>query len=105
MEDVKKLYVYILRCIDGTFYVGVTNDVDRRFWEHEHDDDRAHYTYARRPLRLVSVSEFDSPSDAIAFEKRLKGWTHRKKRAFVEGHWNDLRRYSRGGSTTRDDDG
>ena len=99
----KTLYVYVLRCFDGTFYIGVTNDVDRRLWEHENGESRRHYTYARRPLRLIHVSEFASPNEAIAFEKRLKGWTHRKKRAFVEGKWGALKRFSRTGSTTHHD--
>lgn len=66
-------YVYMLRCCDGTFYVGVTNDVSRRFAEHVDGDDPASYTYARRPLGLIYVGEFQRPDDAIAFEKRLKG--------------------------------
>jgi putative endonuclease len=74
----------MLRCFDGTFYVGVTNDVDRRFGEHSIGTDKESYTYFRRPLRLVYVGEFQRPNEAIAFEKKLKGWTHAKKRAFAE---------------------
>ena len=58
-------YVHMLRCFDGTFYVGVTNDVDRRYYEHCYGDNKDSYTHSRRPLR--------------AFEKKLKSWTHAKK--------------------------
>lgn len=92
----KTYYVYVLRCIDGTFYTGVTNDVDRRVGEHHDGRDRFCYTYMRRPLRLVHVSEFAWIDQAIAFEKQFKGWSHRKKRCFVEGNWDDLRRFAKG---------
>jgi putative endonuclease len=88
-------YVYMLRCIDGTFYTGVTNDIERRFGEHCVGHDPGSYTFTRRPLRLVYAGEFDRIADAIAFEKRLKGWTHAKKRAFAERDWPLLRRFAR----------
>jgi len=89
-------YVYMLRCFDGTFYTGVTNDVDRRFDEHSNGIDRHCYTYTRRPLRLVYAEEFSQVVDAIAWEKRLKVWTHKKKRAFAEQDWPLLKRLSAG---------
>jgi putative endonuclease len=89
-------YVYILRCFDGSFYVGVTNNIDRRFAEHNDGLNPTCYTYLRRPLILAHVSEFSSPSDAIDFEKRLKRWSHRKKRAFADGDWQALKAYFRG---------
>jgi putative endonuclease len=74
----------MLRCFDGSFYVGVTNDVDRRYYEHCHGDKKESYTYSRRPWRLVYVGECDSIHDAISFEKKLKNWRHAKKRTFAE---------------------
>jgi len=81
---VRTYYVYMLRCFDGTFYVGVTNDVDRRFYDHCYGDNNGSYTHSRRPFRLVYVGEFQTPQEAIAFEKKLKSWTHAKKRTFAE---------------------
>ena len=78
-------YVYMLRCIDGTFNTGVTNDVDRRFREHCDGLHEQSYTYTRRPLKLVYTGEFQWITDAIAFEKEIKRWSHRKKRIFAEG--------------------
>jgi putative endonuclease len=71
-------YVYMLRCFDGTFYTGVTNDVVRRY------------------ERLAYAAEFPQVHDAIAWEKRLKVWTHKKKRAFAEQDWPLLKRLSAG---------
>jgi putative endonuclease len=93
---VKIYYVYVLRCFDGTFYTGVTNDIDRRFGEHCAGLDPACYTFQRRPLKLVHVSEFAWIDQALAFEKKLKAWSHRKKRAFVENDFASIKRYARG---------
>ena len=54
----KRYFVYMLQCFDGTFYVGVTNDVTRRFAEHEYGLNDKCYTHMRRPLRLVYAGEF-----------------------------------------------
>jgi len=94
-HEMKLYYVYAIRCFDGTFYVGVTNDVDRRFWEHQHEVHPNAYTHGRGPLILEHISEFDQILDAIAFEKKFKGWSHRKKRAFIEADYEAMRRYGR----------
>ncbi len=89
-------YVYLLRCFDGTFYTGMTNDIVRRYDEHCAGRDPTTYTASRRPLRLVYVGEFEHVDDAIAFEKQLKGWSHKKKRAFADHDWPLVRRLSAG---------
>jgi len=98
---VKRYFVYFLRCVDGTFYVGITNDIERRLGEHRFGIDPECYTFWRRPLVLVHVSEFAWIDQAIAFEKKAKAWSHRKKRAFVEGKWEEMRRFSRGRDRSR----
>lgn len=62
------MYVYMLRCKDGTYYTGVTNSVDRRLKEHELGVDVKAYTFNRRPV-VVYHQIFDSPLAAIEFEK------------------------------------
>ena len=89
-------YVYMLRCFDGTFYTGVTNDFDRRFYEHSNGTDEGCYTFTRRPLRVEYVGEFERILDAIDFEKKIKSWSHKKKRAFAGEQWENFRKYSRG---------
>ena len=82
--------VYILECSDGSYYTGVTNDVDRRFGEHQSGFDTSSYTYSRRPVKLVYAQFFDSPSAAIEFEKRVKGWSRAKKEALINEEFHRL---------------
>jgi putative endonuclease len=96
MNGMRVYYVYMLRCIDGTFYVGMTNDITRRYDEHCAGRHQTCYTHTRRPLRLVYAGEFDRVDEAIAFEKRLKGWSHKKKRAFADQDWPLLKRLAAG---------
>lgn len=76
----KAYYVYILKCSDNSYYTGVTNDYERRLYEHNAGIDRKSYTFRRRPLQLVYVTEFRDVEEAIAFEKKVKGWSRKKKR-------------------------
>ncbi len=82
----KEYWVYILECSDGTYYVGVTSDLDARLHQHIIGFSRKAYTYTRRPVKLVWAQSFDHPSDAIAAEKKLKRWSHGKKRGLIEGN-------------------
>jgi putative endonuclease len=104
----KTYWVYMLLCVDGTYYVGVTNDLDRRLWEHNEGIHRRAYTHDRRPLILAHCSAFGDIGEAIAWEKRLKSWSHAKKGALARNDWPALReivrferrrRASRGPST------
>lgn len=83
----KTLYVYILECSDDSLYVGVTNNVGRRFIEHISGLHEDSYTFNRRPLKLVYCKQFSSPLEAIEYEKQLKGWSRAKKVALIN---NDL---------------
>lgn len=78
-------FVYILRCADGKYYVGVTNDVDRRFAEHQEGLDPGSFTHGRRPVELVLVEWFHDIRQAIEREKQLKGWSRKKKEALIAG--------------------
>jgi putative endonuclease len=93
---VRVYYVYMLRCFDGTFYTGVTNDIARRFAEHCDGYSPTGYTHTRRPVLLVYAGEFPRPDEAIAFEKQLKRWSHKKKRAFADHDWPLLKRLAIG---------
>jgi putative endonuclease len=86
----KTYYVYMLLCADKSFYVGITNDLERRLDEHLFGFDQACYTFTRRPLALVHSSDFRNVDDAIAWEKQLKGWSRAKKTALIEGDWGRI---------------
>ncbi len=102
----KTYYVYMLRCIDGTFYTGFTSDIEQRYAQHCAGEYKTCYTFMRRPLIPVYVGEFQTPDEAIAFEKRLKKWSHKKKRAFAERDWPLLKLLAnpRAGARISDDD-
>ena len=74
-------YVYILECIDGSLYTGATNNLDRRFKEHQKKT--AHYTSYNPPKSIVYTEQFSTRSEALKREAQLKDWTRRKKLALI----------------------
>ncbi len=77
-------FVYILRCADGSLYVGHTSSVEERV--NLHNDGRAAmWTACRRPITLVYQERHQSESTAIAREPQIKRWTHAKKLALIKG--------------------
>jgi len=89
-------FVYMLRCSDGSFYIGSAtgDDLSRRIDQHQSGAFRG-YTYARRPVELVWSEHFDQITDAIALERQLKGWTRAKKLALLRADWSGLSELSR----------
>ncbi|SHF32100.1 GIY-YIG nuclease family protein [Chryseobacterium takakiae] len=83
-------FVYILHCSDNNYYTGVTENVYKRFDEHQDGKYFGSYTYSRRPLQLVYFNQFTDVEQAIAFEKRIKKWSQAKKLALIEGRYEDL---------------
>ena len=83
-------FIYILRCSDGKYYVGSTRgSLERRVAEHNAGTFRG-FTSRRRPVELVFSEEFDRIADAIAAERRLKGWSRAKKEAYIRGDMGTL---------------
>lgn len=74
-----QFYVYILHCGDNSYYVGVTNNIERRETEHIEGYNETSYTHSRQPVKLVYVEQFQYINDAIKREKQIKGWTRSKK--------------------------
>jgi len=87
----KLYYVYILKCVDGKYYTGVTNDLDRRINEHQSGFDKTAYTYTRRPIKLVFHTYFKDVKQAISFEKQVKKWSRKKKEAIIKDEWESLK--------------
>jgi putative endonuclease len=80
--------VYILKCADGSYYTGSAADLSNRLWEHESGALSSAYTYSRRPVKLVWVSaEVARYSDALRFERQIKGWSRTKKEALIRGSY------------------
>lgn len=84
----KLYYVYILKCSDSSYYIGVTNNIERRLSEHNLGLIKNSYTSTRLPVELVFNAEFNDIRHAIAFEKQIKGWSRAKKEALIKGDWD-----------------
>ena len=91
----KFYYVYILECSDKSFYIGVSSNLERRMQEHNEGIKKDAYTFSRRPVVLKWMEMFTSPEQAIAIEKKLKGWSRRKKIALINEDWDKLIAYSK----------
>lgn len=83
-------YVYILLCSDGTYYTGVTNNLERRILEHKSGYNKDSYTSNRLPVELKFQTPFHDITQAISFEKKIKKWSKAKKEALISGTWDEL---------------
>ena len=88
-------YVYILLCADGSYYTGLTNNMDKRMAEHNEGAFEACYTFSRRPLVLKYFDYFQDVNAAILKEKQIKGWTRKKKEALINGDFDELVRLAK----------
>ncbi|WP_288459147.1 GIY-YIG nuclease family protein [uncultured Sphingomonas sp.] len=82
-------YAYLLRCSDGSFYVGHTDDLDRRIAQH-HAGEIPGYAHDRRPVDLAWSQDFSTRDEALAAERQIKGWSRAKKAALIAGDWTAL---------------
>ena len=70
-------FVYVLESLKGRLYIGHTNDLARRFGQHNHPEGIGHlgkYAHKNGPWRLLGYETFESRSDAMRREKQLKSW-------------------------------
>jgi putative endonuclease len=88
-------YMYMLQCSDGGFYVGHTDNLEYRIAQHDNGSFVTCYTFARRPVHLVYSQGFASREDALAMERRVKGWSRAKKSTLIKGDWAEISRLSR----------
>jgi putative endonuclease len=83
-------YLYILLCADGKYYVGTTRK-SREEWLSEHNAGlHRGFTAVRRPVTMIFAQHFETITDAIAAERQVKGRSHAKKEAMINGEWNRL---------------
>jgi putative endonuclease len=86
----KTYYIYILKCFDGLLYTGFTNNIERRFNEHQSGLNKSCFTYKRRPLELIFHQVFNDVEQAIYFEKKIKKWSANKKLALANDDFDML---------------
>lgn len=88
-------WMYILRCSDGSFYIGHTDDLERRLGEH-HAGRFQCYTQSRLPVALVHSQTFGTREEALAAERQVRGWSRAKKQALIDGDWTRVSELARG---------
>jgi putative endonuclease len=88
-------YVYILQCADGSYYVGFTECLEARVYEHNNGTLGACHTFLRRPVTLVYDESYTKQADAIKRERQLKNWSHVKKTALIAGDIAELKAASK----------
>ncbi len=87
-------WVYLLRCSNGSYYVGHTDDVARRLEEHSAGKGAEH-TRKYRPVHVVYTEPFDSECDAIRRELQIKRWSRSKKAALAAGELQTLKQLAK----------
>jgi predicted GIY-YIG superfamily endonuclease len=76
-------YLYILRCNDKSYYIGHTDELEKRFAEHQSGAFEC-YTSTRRPLKLVYSELFQTRDEAWLAEQKIKGWSRKKKEILIK---------------------
>ena len=94
-------WTYILRCCDGSFYVGSAHHLENRLSQHDAGVVTG-YTATRRPFELVWAHESERIDDAWGLERQIKGWSRAKRIALIEGRFADLPALSRSRSRRQD---
>ena len=82
-------HVYMLRCSDGSYYGGHTNDLEHRLAAHERRAIEG-YTLSRHPVELVFSDQFSTRQEAFHRERQIKGWSWANKEALIKGGWDGL---------------
>ncbi len=82
-------HCYMLRCDDGSYYVGHTDNLEQRIPQHEQGA-LPGYTATRLPVRLVWSQEFGTRDEALGAERQIKGWSRKKKEALIAGDFEAL---------------
>jgi putative endonuclease len=84
-----RAWLYVLKCADGSYYTGSTNNLPLRFAQHQAGEGCA-YTRRRLPVELVYTHEFSSEHEAFLRERQVKGWSRAKKEALIRSDFEAL---------------
>ena len=85
----RPFFAYMLQCADGSYYVGHTDDLEKRLLEHQ-EGGRCAHTETRRPVQLFWSQEFSTREEALAAELRIKNWSRAKKQALASSDFAGL---------------
>ena len=87
-------WAYMLHCNGGAFYMGQTDDLERRIAQHEAGAIPG-FTRDHLPVKFVWCQEFGTREEAKAAELRIKGWSRAKKMALIRSDWSEISRLSK----------
>ena len=87
-------WAYVLRCADGRYYTGHTDNLEYRIAQHEAGG-YCNFTSGRRPVSLFWSQEFSTHVEALEAERRIKPWSRAKKEALAREDWAALSYYAR----------
>lgn len=76
-------FVYLLQCADSSIYTGITNDLKRRFKQHQNKKGGA-YTLSHTAEKIVYTEKFRTRGDALKREAEIKGWKRQKKLNLIQ---------------------
>jgi predicted GIY-YIG superfamily endonuclease/proteasome lid subunit RPN8/RPN11 len=82
-------WTYMLHCRGGVFYIGHTDDLDRRVGDHKSGLVQG-FTSDLLPVELVWAQDFLTRIEALEAERRIKGWSRAKKLALIRGDWEEI---------------
>jgi len=88
-------FVYMLLCADKSYYIGHTNNIEKRICEHENGTYPCCYTKSRLPVKIVFIQGFETRHEAFVAERQIKKWSRAKKQALVKQDWNEVSFFAR----------
>ena len=89
-----KAWLYILKCIDGSYYTGSTNNLELRLAQHTAGEG-GQWNRSRLPVHLAFAQDFPSEHETFLCERQIKGWSRAKKEALIRGDFDALVELSR----------
>ena len=87
-------FVYMLKCADTSYYVGHTDNLEKRIFEHRLGKCEG-YTSTRLPIEVVFAQTFTSRYEALSSEMKIKKWSRKKKEALIKEDWNEVSRLAK----------
>jgi putative endonuclease len=94
MDEIIRFWIYIVRCADGSYYTGHTDNLEKRLAQH-FDRGYGKYVSTRLPISLVFSEEFNTLEEALACERQIKGWSRKKKEALIRGDRAEISKFAR----------
>jgi putative endonuclease len=83
-------FVYMLICSDKSYYIGHTDNIEKRVSEHKQGIYPCSYTKTRLPVEVVFIQRFTTRHEAFVAERKIKKWSRAKKKALIRHDWNEI---------------